>query len=116
MQLIPIFEYASFSFGIPPQPPSCCTFHLGCHVVFLPSPQALSHAERIDVARGLIGIVRVAVVPCFGAEARSKRPFKAFMRSRIVRRPIFEERLPVPAGGGPCEPVRSKPLSSCTTI
>jgi hypothetical protein len=76
-----------------------------------------SHGERIVVARGPIGKVRVAVVPCFGAEAKSKRPFKAFMRSRIVRRPIFEERtLPVPADGGPGEAVRSKPLSSRTTI
>ena len=47
-----------------------------------------------------IGKVRVAVVPCFGAEAKSKRPFKAFVRSRIVRRPTFDERpLRVPAGG-----------------
>ena len=50
------------------------------------------------VARGLIGKVRVAVVPCFGAEAKSKRPFKAFIRSRIVRRPIFEERTLLRAG------------------
>jgi hypothetical protein len=34
--------------------------------------QAISQAERIVVARGPIGTVRVAVVPCFGAEARSK--------------------------------------------
>src|SRR6478735_4743735 len=79
--------------------------------------QAISHAERIDLVRGPIGKVRVAVVPCFGAETKSKRPFRTFMRSRIVRRPIFEERtLPVPAGCGPCEAVRSKPLSSRTTI
>src|SRR4029078_6645294 len=45
-----------------------------------------SHGEIIVGARGPIGIVRVAVVPCFGAEAKSKRPFKAFMRSRQVDR------------------------------
>ena len=79
-------------------------------------PQA-SHAERIVVDAGPIGKVRVAVVPFFGAEVKSKRPFKTFIRSRIVRRPIFEERaLPVPGGCGPCEAARSKPLSSRTTI
>ena len=43
------------------------------------------------MVREAIGKVRVAVVPCFGAETKSKRPFKTFIRSRIVRRPIFEE-------------------------
>ena len=75
-------------------------YHTSAH-----RPQAVSHAERIDVVRGPSGKVRVAVVPCFGAETKSKRPFKTFIRSRIVRRPIFEERtLPVPAGCGPATP------------
>src|SRR5690348_16426170 len=79
--------------------------------------QATSHVERIDMVRGPIGKVRVAVVPCFGADSKSKRPFKTFMRYRIVRRPIFDERTPsVPAGGPPSAGFRSKPPSSRTMI
>jgi hypothetical protein len=71
----------------------------GESIVVCRSPAGCVSWKRIDVVHWPLG-KRVAVVPCFGAEAKSKRPFKAFMRSRIVRRPIFDERpLRVPAGG-----------------
>src|SRR4051794_4995694 len=73
---------------------------------------AVALDSELDTFVLLKGNTRVAVVPCPGADWMSKRPFSAFIRSRILNSPNFEDNS---VSAGTAEAVGSKPFSSRTT-